>query len=159
MKQFRLVFLAVVFSVFNIPLQPQSDIPAGHGQANQNWLQQGHYRLIELPAVINDHLNRFVFKKERPPVDGPVSVHYQPLEVTVNVGSGTHEKYNYSYNPYGYLTGELYQTYLNNNWTNHTRYTYTNNSSGYHLTSLQELYQVNTWVNKYLDTYTYNAQN
>lgn len=159
MKQFRLVFLAVVFSVLNIALQPQSLTPANQGQANQYWLQQGHFRLIELPTVINDHLNRFIFKKEKMPPDGPVMVNYQPLVVAVNVASGVNEKYTYSYDPSGYLTGELFQTYLSNIWTNHTRYTYTNNTSGYHLTSLQEKWVNNAWVNNYLDSYTFNAQN
>lgn len=161
MKQFRPVYLAVVFSLVTFALQPQSFNPANNGQANQNWLTKGHYRLTELPAIINEQLNRLIFKRGRQPVQDRILVNYQPLEVTVNVGSGTHEKFNYTYDPSGYLTGELYQSWQNNVWTNHTRYTYTNNPYGYHLTSLQELYKpaTSTWEYHYLDSYSFNNQN
>lgn len=159
MKQLRFVFLAVVFSAFNIVSQQLPSIPVMSRQVSQFKLHTEHSQFTDIAKLISDQVYRHSFRGERVPEKSTSFIIYLPLEVTVNLKSGTNEKYFFIYNSAGHPTGELYQTYQNNAWVNHTQYTFTNNSAGYRLTSFQQQWLNNAWLNHYYDTYIYDSQN
>ena len=159
MKQLRFVFLAVVFSAFNIVSQQLPSIPVISGQVNHFKLHTEHSQFTDIAKYISDRLDRYSFRREQVPEKNQMIGYFLPVEVTVNLMNGVHERYYHTYNTAGHMLGEVFQNYVNSAWVNNTRYTYTNNSAGFKLTSLQEKWENNGWLNHYYDTYTYDEMN